>query len=315
MKFQIRSFALGLVLLNFAAGMVLGAPQKIGVLMKGKSDFWTIVEKGAMEAGKAGGAEILVKTPALESDIGIQIRLLNVLVDQGIQALVIAPGNKDALASPVADAAAKGVKIVVIDSPLSGTAASTIIGTNHRAAGEAAGSLLAGLIQNGDEISILKHNQGGGATEEREVGAIEKLRSAHTGLVIHGDIYAGTEKGLEVEKSKLLLTKYPKTKAILASSTVGTMAMLKALEEMQLSGQIKLVGFGFNLNTEVVQAMEKGTLSGWVAQLPLEVGKKGIESALALLAGKQVPPVIYTDFVVITKDNINDPKVQALLKL
>lgn len=306
---------LGFVIFNLVVGLAWGEAPKIGVLLKGKAAFFSVVEKGALEAAQAGGAEVIVKTPPTESDIGIQIRLLKVLVDQGIQALVIAPGNKDSLAGPVAEAAAKGIKIIVIDSPLSGNAASTFIGTNQRAAGEAAGEYLSSLIQNNDEVAIFKHNQGGGATEEREQGALAKLRASHTGLVIHGDIYSSTEKGVELERAKLLLTLHPKVKAIMASSTGGTLAMMKALDDANLSGQIKLVGFGFNLNPEVVQALEKGTLSGWIAQLPKEVGKKGMESALAVLAGKPVPPVIYTDFVFITKTNLNDPKVQELLKL
>jgi ribose transport system substrate-binding protein len=273
------------------------------------------MEQGATEAGRAAGAEIIVKAPLSEMDVGIQTQLLNALAAQGIQALVIVPTNKDALAGPVAALAAKGVKIVVVDSPLAGTAEHVFVGTNQRGAGEAAGQLLAKLVETGDEVTFLKHIQGSGATEEREIGALGKLREAHPGIVVHGDIYSGTEKGVEDQRAELVLTKYPNTKAVFASGSPGTMAMLKMLQQKGVAGKVKLVGFGFNLNPEVAAAIESGAMDGWIAQLPREVGRKGVETAVALLKGQTVPAVAYTDFLVVTKDNLKDPKVQALLNL
>jgi ribose transport system substrate-binding protein len=56
-------------------------------------------------------------------------------------------------------------------------------------------------------------------------------------------------------------------------------------------------------------------LQGWIAQLPQEVGRKGVETAVALLKGQKMPAEAYTDCLVITKNNLKDPKVQALLSL
>jgi ribose transport system substrate-binding protein len=75
------------------------------------------------------------------------------------------------------------------------------------------------------------------------------------------------------------------------------------------------VGFGFNLNPDVAAALESGAMSGWIAQLPKEIGAKGVTAALGLLKGETVPPIVNTDFVVITKENLKDPRVQALLAL
>jgi ribose transport system substrate-binding protein len=282
-------------------------------LLKGRSDFWSAVEKGAVNAGQKLGVDVVVKAPLNETDIAVQIHLLEALGAQGVQAIVIAPANRDTLAAPVAALAARGIKVVVIDSPLSGTANGPFVGTNQRAAGEAAGRLLAGLVGEDDEVSVLKHSQGNVASGERETGALATLRAAHPRQAVHNDIYASSENGAEAERSALLLEKYPGTKAILASGTPGTMAMLKLLEDRKSAGAIKFVGCGFNLNPQVAAALSDGTMQGWVAQLPEDVGFKGVQAALALINGRPVEPVISTDFIVITKDNLQDPKVQALL--
>lgn len=295
--------------------MPLFAAPKIGVLLKGRTPFWNAVEKGALEAGQQAGAEIVVKAPASESDVSVQIQLLNSLAAQGVSAIVIAPINKEALAVPVASIAVKGVKIVVIDTALTGKAAPVFIGTDHEAAGKAAGELLARVVGDTDEVSFFKHAQASGATTLRETGALATFRASHPKNVVHGDVYASVETGHELEQAHVLLAQYPQTKAILASGTPGTLGMLKALQEKKLAGTVKLVGFGFNLTPDVASALASGALTGWIAQLPKEIGLKGVTSAASLLKGEEVPAVVHTDFIVITKDNLSDAKVQALLAL
>jgi ribose transport system substrate-binding protein len=292
------------------------AAPKVGVLLKTKTGgFWSSMEKGALEAGQKLGAEVIVKGPAQETDIGVQVKLLNAMAASGVDAIVIAPINKESLALPIASIAVKGVKIVVIDTPLTGNSAPVFVGTDQEAAGKAAGELLAKVVGDTDEVSFFKHSQASGATQTREVAAIAAFRAARPNAVIHGEIYASSEPGTEKAKAELLLKEHPGVKAILAGGSPGTLAMVEVLKQKNLGGQIKFVGFGYNLNPDIAAAIESGVIPGWIAQQPKEVGAKGVESALKLLKGETVPPVVYTDIVVVTKDNLKDPNVQALLNL
>jgi ribose transport system substrate-binding protein len=139
------------------------------------------------------------------------------------------------------------------------------------------------------------------------------LLKEHPTLVIRGNIYAGGDPVIATERAGVLLEKYPAAKAIFASGSVGTLAMMHVIEQRHLEGSVKLVGFGFNLSPEVQAALKAGSLHGWVAQLPREVGAKAVEVAVALIRGENVPPVVKTDFVVVTKENVGEPKIQALL--
>ncbi|MCX6954068.1 MAG: substrate-binding domain-containing protein [Verrucomicrobia bacterium] len=302
----------GLALAALSCVSLPAAGPKVGVLLKGRSPFWASMEQGALEAGRKGGAEVVVKAPLTESDVAVQVQLLNAMAAQGFAAIVIAPANKDALAAPVAALAAKGIKIVVLESPLEGASAPVFVGTDHTLAGEAAGSLLATLVGDADEVSFLNHSQTNSATLAREKGAMAKFRAARPKNVVHADIYASAEAGAEIEKARLLLERYPATKAVFASGTGGTLAMLKVLEEKKLAGTVKLVGFGFNLSPEVAAALAAGKMHGWIAWQPRELGARGVETALALVAGEKVPAVVNTDFAVVTPANVKDAKMQAL---
>lgn len=302
-----------LVLAGVFTPACLFAGPKIGVLLKGRSPFWASMEKGALAAGAKLGAEVVVKAPASEADVSVQIQLLNGMASQGYAAIVIVPANKDALAAPVAALAAKGVKIVVLESPLAGDKWPVFVATDHKVAGEAAGGLLATLVGDAEEVSFLNSAQSNSATTAREKAALAKFREQRPKNVIHADIYASAEAGTEPEKARLLLAQYPATKAVFSSGTPGTLAMLKVLQEKKLAGTVKLVGFGFNLNSDVAAALSEGKMHGWIAWQPGELGARGVEAACALVKGDAVPAVVDTAFMVVTPANLNDAKVQALM--
>ena len=300
--------------LTVGVATAIGAP-KIGVVLKGRTAFWAEMEKGAQEAAQKSGAELVVKAPPTEDNVGIQIRLVEAVAAEGITTLIVAPTDQKALAAPVAALAQKGVKVIAVDSPLAGKDHVAFVGTDQEAAGVAAGKLIASLIQAADEVAFFKasETQSGGATEQRESGAAAALRAAYPNVALHGNFFAGGDPAVAATRAGQLLARYPNVKVVFASSSVGTMSMLHVLQERKLAGAIKLVGFGYNLNPEVAQAIESGALTGWMAQLPREVGRKAVETALAVAKGETAPPVVHTDYLVITRANLKDANVQALL--
>jgi len=300
---------------GFSLTGIAAETRKVGLLLKGRTNFWSTVEQGAKAAAAEAGVELIVKAPPTESDVAIQIQLLHALAAQKVECLIVAPASAEALAIPAASIALTGVKIIVLDSPLNGKTASVFIGTDHEAAGIAAGRVLASVVGDTDTVSVLRHSQGNLVTAAREDNAIAALKSAHAGVAVFSDIYLGNAKEEQVERARLLLSKHPEAKAVLASSTPGTTVLMQLLAENPKPGAIKLVGFGYNLNEAAAAALEQGTLHGWIAQLPLEMGRLAVNNAVALLNGQTVLPVVHTDFRVITKENLHDPEVQALLKL
>jgi ribose transport system substrate-binding protein len=313
MRFPAQARALILATGLLALGNAVLAGPKIGVLTKSKSEFWAAAEQGAQKAGTECGAEVIAKCPLNEGDVAIQIQLLDRLVAQGVDAIVIAPSSKDSLVAPLAAAAAKGIKIVLIDTRLAGEQPYVFVGTDQRQSGQAAGALLATLCKDGDPVGFLKLNQTSGAAIQREQGALDKLRELRAGFRLAGSVYIGIEKGAEQERTDALFDQHPEIRGVFASSTPATLALIEALKERKLAGTVQSVGFGFNLTPAVAEAIEQDVLQGWVAQLPDEMGYAAVKAAVALCKGDPVPQTITTDFVVITRKNLKEPRVQALL--
>lgn len=294
------------------SSLAFAAPAKIGVLLKDKTPgFWVYAERGATEAAAKLGVSASIKAPIAVTDVGAQSRLLTIIATENPAALVIAPTNPETIEPQIKALAAKGVKIVAVDTPLKEGLAQVFVGADHQAMSNAATEIFMSLVKDGDEIAVLRNNSVDRPVLIRERTVLDAIK-ARGKVVLHADIYASTEKDSEEERALLLLEKYPQTKVIFASATRGTLATIKAVRAKGLVGKVKVVGFGTYLPPEVASAFADGILFGWIAQQPKELGSKGVEAAAALIAGQSVPAELHPDFAVVTPLNFRDPKIQAL---
>ena len=301
------------VVASCALAASASAAPKIGVLFKDKSPgFWILAEKGVNEAAKTLGADVIIKAPPTVLDLTAQSRLLALLANEKLDALVIAATNPDVVEAAVAKLAEAHVKIVTVDTPLKAGLADTFVGADQVAIAEVAAKVFISIIADGDEVAILRNNTVDRTVVTRETTLREALK-ARSKLIVHSDIYASSEKDTEDERALLMLTQHPKTTAVFASATRGTLATIKAVRQKGLVGKVKVVGFGTYLPGEAAQAFEDGILVGWVAQEPKDLGVKAVQAAVALVKGEAVPAVVRPDFLLVTKDNFRSPEAQALL--
>jgi ribose transport system substrate-binding protein len=198
-----------------------------------------------------------------------------------------------------------------LDSPLPEGLANTFVRYDQKSLGEAVARLAAGLVKDGDEVAMLRANTIE-TISEREKAIISTLKGIYPNLKLDLDVMAGAQKGDDHDQSALLLSRHPNVKVVITPISAGTLGMMKAIKEKNLAGKVQHVGFGVGLPDEVVAAVESGAMQGWIAQEPRMFGVKGIDAAVDLINGKKVPPVIDIEYQIVTKANLNDPKVQAL---
>ena len=287
------------------------AAPRIGVLLKDRDLFFAAVQKGAEEEGKALNVELSIKAPSKANAPGQQLTLLAALEKEPLDALVISPLAADDFKEPVARLVAKGVKIVALDSPLPEGLASTFLRYDQKSLGEAVARYAASLSKDGDEIAMLRANTIE-TISDREKAIISTLKGIYPNLKLDLDVMSGAQKGDDYDQSALLLSRHPNVKVVITPISAGTLGMMKAIKEKKLEGKVQHVGFGVGLPDDVVAAIESGAMQGWIAQEPRMFGVKGIDAAVDLINGKKVPPVIDIEYQIVTKANLNDPKVQAL---
>lgn len=290
---------------------------KIAVIPKGTTHvFWKSVEAGAKKAGEELNVEIIWKGPLKESDRADQIKLVEQFTAEGVSGIVVAPLDYEALLRPIQGAMEKKIPVVIFDSALKGDAGAdyvSFVATNNRKGGQMAGEQLVKLLGGKGKVVLLRYAVGSASTEQREAGFLEVIK-ANPGITLLVDNrYGGATVGEAKNESMKLIDKLKEADGVFAPNESSTLGMLGALQDNNLAGKIKFVGF--DATPPLVAAMQKGEIQALVSQDPTKMGYLGVKTIVAHIKGEKVEPNVDTGVRLITPETLSDPDTKKFLGL
>ena len=119
---------------------------------------------------------------------------------------------------------------------------------------------------------------------------------------------ANSERALGMNVMENILTARPGVEAVFVTSDQMALGALEAIRAQRSGKPIKLVSF--DAGSEVLRLILEGKVDAVVAQRPFQMGKRGVEAALATIAGQKVDPLIDTGTMLITRENIDSFKAE-----
>lgn len=294
-------------------------PFTIAVIPKGTThDFWKSVHAGAVAAEQelvAAGVKVRTvwKGPLKEDDRTSQIDVVQGFATRGVSGIVVAPLDSMALVAPIEAAIAGGIPVVIIDSALKSDRITSFVATDNMAGGRAAGVYLAKLQPENAKVVMLRYLVGSASTEERETGFLEAARSIPGVQLLSTDQHAGPTRETALNASQNLIGRWRGgMTAVFSCNEPSSVGMALALKEAGLAG--KVVHIGFDASAPLVEALRDGRIAALVVQDPYRMGYLGVKQCVAVLRGQPVEKKIDTPVVLITKENIDTPAIQALIK-
>ncbi|MGI8602944.1 MAG: ABC transporter substrate-binding protein [Verrucomicrobiales bacterium] len=291
----------------------------IAVIPKGTThEFWKSIHAGALKAeaelaGQGTKMRLFWKGPLREDDRDQQIQVVENFTARRVSGIVLAPLDARALVAPVVSAAQAGVPAVVIDSDLKSDKQVSFIATDNFKGGRMAGEFLAKQLGGKGNIILLRYQVGSASTEAREAGFLDALKKSPGLNLISSDQYAGATRELAYQASQNLLNRHGKeVDGIFCPNETATIAMTKALRDIgRAAGQVKLVGF--DSGSQSVIDLKNGDVQALVVQDPMKMGYLGVMTLVQHLQGKPVEKRIDTGVVLVTKENMTQPEMAALL--
>jgi ribose transport system substrate-binding protein len=290
----------------------------IPVIVKDTTSFyWQTVIAGARKAGQDLGIKIVELGAQSESDVGGQIRMLEIAVASNPTALVIAPTQFAALGSPM-DEAAKKVKIIGIDSAADTVALTSMVATDNAQAGRIAADILAERIQKtyadaeGD-VALITSLPGVAALDQRAKGFKEQIAAKYGALDIVAEKVAESHAAARQIMAEII-SAHSELRGVFASNPIIAQGAAEAVSESKTNktgDTINLVGFDWD--DQLVKLLQDGTIAALVVQDPFRMGYDGVKTALAASKGEQVPAHIDTGVSLITKANMNSARSRELL--
>ena len=292
------------------------ADVTIPIIVKDTTSFyWQIVLAGARQAGKDLGVKVPELGAQSESDINGQISILENAVAGKPAAVVIAPTEFKALGKPV-DEAAKSVPVVGIDSAADSKSFVSFLTTDNTQGGRIAADGLAAAIKGmtgkeEGEIAIITSLPGVGSLDQRRQGFLDEVKTKYPGLKVVADKYADGQATTGLNMMTDLITANPNLVGVFASNLIMAQGVGQAIAENKLGDKIKVIGF--DNDDKTVGFLKSGVLAGLVVQDPYRMGYDGVKTALAASKKEKVEANVDTGANLVTKANMTDPKIDALI--
>lgn len=302
-------------------GPTSGTKKKltIAVIPKGTThEFWKSIHAGSIKAAneltaQGTDVEVIWKGPLREDDREQQIQVVEGFAAQGVSGIVLAPLDNRALVRPVQDAKRANVPTVIIDSGLESDQFVSFVATDNRKGGTLAADRMGQLLNGKGKVLVLRYAEGSASTTEREEGFISEIKAKFPEIeLVSTNQYAGATRETAKRASENLLQTFGDVvQGIFTPNESSTAGMQLALEDIGKAGKVFFVGF--DTSQRFIDAINAGQMHGIVVQNPFNMGYLGVRTMVDSLLGKPVEKKIDTGVMLVTKENLQSPEVNALL--
>ena len=300
-------------------GLLAGTAMAADKFTVGYSQFWgtnpflVTMANGAKKAigeWKGKGVEIdMILTNGGDTDTTKQVADLEDLYAQGVDGLVLFPGDSIVVAEPVKNIFNKaGIPVVITDIGLQSGSWDTFIITDNYAGGQSAADLMAKHVPAGAKVITFDHAPGNDNAQNRQRGFEDQAKKLGLDVQPEKFLKLSLEEGRRLMEDTLVAI--PDIKGVyffnqvVAQGAAAALAAANRTDVMLVSFDLDPVSYGM---------VKDGKILGLVVQDPFKMGYEGMNSMVTKLQGGK--PVERMDIPtrVLTKDNAaefaNDPQV------
>ncbi|HYP95638.1 MAG TPA: substrate-binding domain-containing protein, partial [Mycobacterium sp.] len=229
--------------------------------------------------------------------------ILDSIVASRPDALLVAPTDVQAMQQPLQQAAAAGIKVVLVDTTTNDPSyAVSAIASDNEGGGKAAFDAIKQLHPEGGKVMVMGVNPGISTTDARTKG-FEDAVKADGKFTYVGVQYSHDDPATAAQVIGAQLQKDPDLVGVFAANLFSAEGAATGVKQAGKSGQVKIVGFDAGPNQ--IQALRDGTVQALVAQEPGIIGKFGVDEAVTALDGGQNTKKVQTGFIVITPENLS----------
>jgi ribose transport system substrate-binding protein len=292
-----------------------GSAHQIGVIPKEtQSVYWEGVRQGALKAGAEEKYEILWNGPEIETDFDRQIQIVEDMIARKVDGIVLAPSNRKALVSAVEKTYNSKIPCVIVDSGVETDKYLSYMATDNYKGGVLAAKRIGEVLGGKGKILVVAWTPNSASTDARLQGFRETLAKEFPGIEIVDSQYPSPttmDKARDVTTD--MLTRNPGVDGLFACNATTAGGALTALRSFQ-QGDKKIKMVGFDAWPMVVDGLDKGDLDSLILQNPYKMGYEGVKAIIRHLKGEKVDKLVDTGVELITRDRLQDPKIQELLK-
>jgi ribose transport system substrate-binding protein len=276
----------------------------------GPQVFWREVARGAVDEATALGIRLVWRGPANEDGVDAQSRIMQIYTESGFDGIILAPNSTTELAQQIDATLAKGIKVVIVDSPLESNDSLPYVGTNNLSAGALAARQLAKDFPKTRRILVYRYAKQHGSTTARETGFIQANHKLLPTAKVVDTYFSGVTRVDAQARLENLLAKDNQFDAVFTPNESGTEGANAALRKLKLTGRVH--HYGFDYTAQIEAGLKDRSLSCVVIQDPYQMGRKSTALMRDTLQNPNAPKSIETPAVMVTRGNMDADSIRAI---
>jgi ABC-type sugar transport system substrate-binding protein len=273
------------------------------------SPFWADMQQEAEREAADLGVRLVSLAADRETDVERQYQIIENLIQQRVDAILLAPAGSKELVPAIRKANDAGIPVLILDTRIDAAAAAsvgataiTFIGSDNFEGGAVAGRYLAKMLGGAGKIAIIEGISGHETADRRRLGFLKGIE-AHSGIRVVASQTADWERARAYTVAENLLQAHPDLDGIFAANDEMALGALEAVAASRRLERVRVIGF--DAIPDALANIASGRLLGSVAQFPGEMGRLGVRYAVALLReGKAPPAEILTRVEMIDRSNV-----------
>ena len=290
---------------------------EVAVIIKATdSEFWQSMVIGAENYGKTHpDVKVTVHGPASESEVDKQVAILENVIATKPAGILIASSSSDATVPAINKAIAAGIPVVTADNKVK-TKVTAHLATNNRAGGAlAAEKLVEAIKAKGKplegQVGLISAIAGNEVLISRDGGFTQRLSQIAPKLKVLPIRYVDSDIQKAMAAANDLMLANAGLVGFFADNNHTGIGVATAIRDAGRKGHVNAVAF--DSDPEEVSSLKDGTLAALVVQDPYGMGFKGVEYVLQAVNKKVLPEYTDTGAYAVTKANMEDAKMKALL--
>jgi ribose/xylose/arabinose/galactoside ABC-type transport system permease subunit/ABC-type sugar transport system substrate-binding protein len=273
------------------------------------SPFWAAMETAAAREAEEQHVHLVSLAADRETDVERQYQIIENLIQQGVDAILLAPAGSKELVTAIRKANDAGIPVFLLDTRIDEAAAESVgaevltyIGSDNFEGGAVAGRYLAATLGGSGEVAIIEGISGHETADQRRLGFVQAI-TEYPGIRVVASQTANWERALAYNVAENLLQAHPEIDAIFAANDEMALGALEAVDAAQRLDRVSVIGF--DAIPDALANIRTGRLLGSVAQFPGEMGRLGVMYATALLREGVWPPAeVLTKVEIINLSNL-----------
>lgn len=260
----------------------------VGLIVKNLvNPFFVYMLYGGEAAANKHGVQFTGTAPEGGEDAEEQLRIIEDLIQRGVDALVIVPIDSRGIVVGLNRAEAAGVPVFISNTRAHGGEFVSFAGIDHVAMAEAMGRYVVDKLGGQGNIIELEGVTGAQSSIDRGIG-FKNIFDNEPGITVLERTTADFNRARAMSVTEDLLTRYDNIDAIVAYN--DSMA-LGAIEALRAAGRLAdVIVTGTDANQDALKSLEDGELTATVDSDPVAQTFVPVEAAIKYVRDGIVPP-------------------------